>query len=270
MKTLKQGYVRMLPARFFKTTIVVALVVLQACVSNPRDTYITTSGEAIPPVIAQHNPDKYEGFNRAIFRFNETMDNWLLKPVARGYDTVLPWPVKAGVGHFFGNLWELTNIVNDGLQWKWDKAANDTGRLLLNSTIGVLGVFDVASRVGLERNDGESFNQTMAYWGIPRGPYLVLPLLGPTTARGVGAIPLNWATSPVTYLEPKTASYGLTALEIVHDRSILLATEELASGDFYLFVRDAYLQRLEYLEKDGQVEDDFGEQTFEDDAYEQY
>ncbi len=214
------------------------------------------------------SPDKFEGFNRAIFKFNDTMDRWLLKPVAKGYAKILPKPVKSGVGNFFDNLGEVTNVINDGLQWKWKQAAHDSGRFLINSTVGVLGLFDVASKTGLEKSDGETFTQTLAVWGVPRGSYLVLPFLGPTTIRGGFATPVDWYTSPITYIDvdPQEAQWGLVALDFIHDRAELLKTEELISGDRYLFVREVYLQRLDYLENDGDVVDDFGG-DFEDDEY---
>lgn len=210
--------------------------------------------------------DKFEGFNRAMFRFNDTIDRWLLKPVSKGYAKVVPGPVKTGVGNFFSNIGEVPNIINDGLQWKWKQASNDTGRLLVNSTIGLFGLFDVASKTGLERSDGENFGQTLSVWGVPRGSYLVLPFLGPNTVRGGFALPVDWASSPIQYLESSNAQLGLNVLDVVHVRAELLKAEDLISGDRYLFIREVYLQRLEYLENDGEVVDDFGG-GFEDDEY---
>lgn len=247
---------------FFRLFIVCFVFsLLGACASNPStQAYQDTQQAEIA------SKDQFEGFNRAVFKFNDTMDRWLLKPVAKGYHKVLPKPVKSGVGNFFDNLGEVTNILNDGLQWKWKQAANDSGRFLINSTIGVLGLFDVASRVGLEKSDGETFTQTLAAWGVPRGSYLVLPFLGPTTVRGGVATPVDWYSSPVSYVDPLEARLGFVAVDFIHDRADLLKTEELISGDRYLFVREVYLQRLEYLENDGVVADDFGGE-FEGDEY---
>jgi len=233
-------------------------VLTGACASTPQPN--VQSGE-------ENNSDKFEGFNRKVFVFNDTVDRWFLKPIAKGYDKALPSPVKTGVGNFFDNLGEVGNIVNDGLQWKWKRAANDTGRLLLNSTIGLLGLFDVASEAGLQQSDGENFTQTLARWGVPRGSYLVLPFLGPTTVRGGVSIPFDWYTSPIRYLESANAQLAADALAVVHDRAELFEVEELVSGDRYLFIREVYLQRLEFLEQDGVVEDSFGA-DFEDDEYE--
>lgn len=211
------------------------------------------------------NPDPLEKYNRAIFSFNLTLDRWLMKPVAKSYQWILPNPVERGVSNFFDNLGEVSNILNDVLQWKWRQAMNDSGRLLMNSTLGVAGFFDVASKVGLEESDGEDFGQTLAAWGVPRGPYIVVPFLGPYTLREGTGYPVDWFSNPVTYLESQAAQNSLTALNFVQLRASLLATEALASGDFYLFVRDAYLQRRDYLVNDGVVEDDFGDDMDFDD-----
>lgn len=233
------------------------ITLLGACASTPN-----TEGDVSDGAAA----DRFEGFNRATFKFNDTVDRWVLKPVAKGYRAVLPGPVRLGVGNFFSNLGEVTNIINDGLQWKWKQAANDTGRLLINSTVGLLGVFDVASKTGLEKSDGENFTQTLATWGVPRGSYLVLPFLGPNTIRGGFSVPFDWATAPIQYVDPTNARVGLNGMDFVHSRSELLQTEELISGDRYSFIREVYLQRLEYLENDGDVSDDFGGE-FDDDDY---
>ena len=130
----------------------------------------------------------------------------------------------------------------------------------INQISFCIKIINQIKKAGLEKSDGEDFGQTLAHWGVPQGPYLVLPFLGPSTIRETGALPVNWYTSPVTYVESDKARIGATALDFVHTRAGLLSTEELASGDFYLFVRDAYLQRREYLNNDGEVEDDFGDE----------
>jgi len=234
------------------------LVLLGACASAPQSSS-SEEPEMEKPV------DRFEGFNRTVFSFNDTIDRWLLKPVAKGYDWILPDPVQASVGNFFDNIGEVPSIINSSLQWKWERAAHDTGRLLVNSTVGVLGLFDVASKTGLDKKDPESFNQTLAEWGVPRGSYLVLPFLGPSTVRGTGALPAEWVTNPIQYLASSNAQLGANVVTIVHDRAELLDAEDLISGDRYLFIREAYLQRLDYLENDGQVSDDFGDDDFGDD-----
>lgn len=209
----------------------------------------------VPPA---PNKDPLEPFNRAMFAFNDALDGWVLKPVSKGYQYVTPDPVETGVGNFFSNLAEVSSAVNNVLQWKWKKAGNNTGRFLLNSTIGLVGLFDVAKYTGLEKNDHESFGQTLSHWGVGAGPYLVLPLRGPSTLTDTLAEPVDWVVDPLYELESEGKQYSLRALRVVHDRAQILAAEELISGDRYSFIRDAFLQRREYLVEDGEIEDDFG------------
>lgn len=234
--------------------VAVLLTLLGACASH---------GSAPEQDVQKNTQDPYEGFNRAMFAFNVKFDRWLLKPVAKGYDYVTPKPIKSGVNNFFDNLGEVSNIVNDTLQWKWAQAGNDSARLLINSTLGVAGLFDVANKFGMEQNEGEDFGQTLARWGVKQGPYLVLPMLGPSTVRDGIAAPIDsYVLDPLRYVEPVESRYALVGLRLVDLRTALFETEDLASGDFYLFVRDAYLQRRDYLEQDGAIdanfEDDFG------------
>lgn len=256
------------------SVVIIAGMFLGGCASTPQTTATEAQSEQDSAfddstVVVENNPDKLEKYNRAIFKFNDVLDRYLLKPVAKGYDAVFPVPIKIGVGNFFSNIGEVSNVINDGLQWKWKQAANDSGRLVINTTAGVAGIFDVAKHVGLEKSDGENFTQTLAKWGVPRGSYVVLPFLGPSTLRGVASMPVDIYTDPVTYVDPWEAQLGIRVVETVHTRAELLEAEELASGDYYLFVRDAYLQRLEYLEKDGNVDDSFGggNDDFGDDDY---
>ncbi|VUD56824.1 putative phospholipid-binding lipoprotein MlaA [Thalassocella blandensis] len=257
------------------------MLLLSACASNPQSNVAAAENEStavadedsfgaeLDEDASPSTPkkeDRFESFNRAVFSFNMTADRWLIKPVAKGYDFILPDPVQSGIGNFWGNLKEVSNVVNDGLQWKWKQAANDSGRFLINSTVGVLGFFDVARKMGLEKNEGENFTQTLAAWGVPRGPYLVLPILGSNTVRGTISLPVEWKLSPTSYINNFEARMGAKALEQLHVRTELLGTEELATGDFYVFVREAYMQRLKYLENDGKVEDSFGD-DFGDDDY---
>ncbi len=243
--------------RFVALAAVVSLV--SACASHEKK---DATGDDF--TVQQPDKDRFEGFNRTMFSFNQTLDKWILKPVAKGYRWVAPKPVEIGVNNFFSNLGEVSNIVNDVLQWKWEQAGNDTGRILINSTVGVLGLFDVASPAGLERSDGEDFGQTLAVWGVPRGPYLVLPLMGPATVRDGTGMPVEWYLDPVSYLDPPRDEYLVKGLDIVRQRAELLDVEDLVSGDMYIFMRDAYLQRRNYLINDGEVEDDFGADAFED------
>lgn len=234
-------------------TAIVAVLLFSGCASTPNG--------ASPQ-------DPWEGFNRTVHGFNDTMDSYLLKPVAQGYQAVTPDPVENSVSNFFGNLLEVRNIFNDVLQWKWKQAGVDTSRFLINSTLGLAGFFDVAKMFNLEKSEGEDFGQTLAAWGVGSGPYLVIPFLGPSTLRDAGGLPVDWAMKPVGYLDDVPLRNSLQGFNFVVDRANLLNAEEFVSGDKYVFFREAYLQRRDYLINDGQVEDDFG--GFEDDEYGDY
>lgn len=207
--------------------------------------------------------DPLEGFNRAMFRFNDTADRWALKPVARGYRAITPDPVERAVARIFGNLGEVVNIVNDVLQGKVGQAGNDSGRFIINSTVGLVGIFDVAEHWGLPKSDGEDFGQTFATWGVGQGPYLVLPFLGPSTFRDAPGKALDSFLNPIAYVEHIPTRNQLHGTNIVSDRAVLLEAEKLVKGDKYSFIRDVYLQRRDYLINDGQVEDDFGGEDYE-------
>ncbi|SHF06163.1 phospholipid-binding lipoprotein MlaA [Modicisalibacter ilicicola DSM 19980] len=207
--------------------------------------------------------DPWEGFNRRVFAFNEFIDRYALKPIAQGYDTITPQPVQNGVGNFFSNLGEIRNIANSALQWKWANAGAASGRFLVNSTLGLGGVLDPASRMEWQARD-EDFGQTLAVWGVAEGPYVVLPLLGGRTLRHAGGIPADWYTDPVTYLDDDTTRYGLRFLELVDLRASFLEQEELIRGDRYIFLRDTYLQRRRFEVNDGRTgEDPFASDDFD-------
>ncbi|EGG92863.1 VacJ-like lipoprotein [gamma proteobacterium IMCC1989] len=193
-----------------------------------------------------------------MFGFNNGVDTYFLKPVAQGYQFVMPDVAETGVSNFFSNLLEIRNIINSLLQGKGEKAANSTGRFLFNSTIGLAGLFDVAGGIGLEKQDGEDFGQTLGAWGVESGSYLVLPLLGPATVRDGVGIPVDMYLDPVNYHDQSSVRDKLTALKVIDIRAGLLDAEKLITGDKYVFMRDAYLQRREYLVKDGEVKDTFG------------
>ncbi|WP_339845956.1 VacJ family lipoprotein [uncultured Halopseudomonas sp.] len=209
---------------------------------------------AIEPIEA----DPWEPVNRAVFSFNDTVDRYTLKPIAKAYDWAVPEPVSKSISNVFNNLGEPRNLVNDTLQGKFHAAGIDTARFLLNSTVGVLGVFDVATKMGLQRND-EDFGQTLGAWGVPSGPYVVLPLLGPSTVRDGGSrIPESyaayWYTEQVDHVPTRNTAIGT---DLVDTRASLLSREELIRGDRYRFVRNAFLQNREFQVKDGEVEDQF-------------
>ncbi len=239
-------------SRILKVSAALACLFMVGCASQPASvdqSYV--------------NPDPWEGFNRKVFVFNEKLDAWILKPVAKGYDFVTPAPVQQGVGNFFSNIGEVPNVVNDVFQWKWKRAGLDSSRFLINSTVGVLGIFDVATAWGIEEGTGEDAGQTIGHWGVKQGPYIVLPLFGPTTLRDGLMRPVDYFLDPVSYITPTLDRLATSGGRIVHQRAELLTIDDLASGDLYIVVRDAYLQRRLFLEADGELdnefEDDFGD-----------
>lgn len=211
--------------------------------------------------------DPWEHYNRAMFRFNSNVDRAVLKPVAAGYVRVIPPLVRRGVNNFFHNLREPTSIINSLLQGKVKQGAIGTGRFLTNTTIGILGVFDLAMRFGLKRHQ-EDFGQTLAVWGVPQGPYLVLPLLGPSTVRdGAGLIPFYAYTDLRNDLGDTEARIALTALDVIDTRTTLLSTDRLLELqlDPYVFLREGYLQQRNNLIDDGRaLEEDFLDEDFDE------
>lgn len=205
----------------------------------------------------KHTSDPWEGMNRKIQAFNDTADRWVLKPVAKGYAKITPHLLRRGISNFFVNLTYPLVVVNDFLQGKFHDGASDTGRFIMNTTLGIGGLFDPASGAHLPLHD-EDFGQTFAKWGAGSGPYLVIPFLGPSTVRdGLGSA-VGFTVQPTRYLiEDNNTRYGMTALNFLEIRASLLDAEQLISGDRYIFMRDAYLQRREYLIMDGQVTDEF-------------
>lgn len=200
------------------------------------------------------NPkDPLEGFNRAMFAFNDGLDTVLIKPVAKGYDAVLPSPVRTGVTNFFGNIADLFIGVNNLLQGKPDQAFSDFGRVIINSTIGILGLFDVATEAGLEKHE-EDFGQTFGRWGVGDGAYVVIPFFGPRTVRDTVGLVLDVKTDPVANLADVSTRNSLLALRVIDNRADLLPADkviEQAALDKYSYVRDGYLQRRRNLIHDG-------------------
>jgi phospholipid-binding lipoprotein MlaA len=189
-----------------------------------------------------------------MFTFNEKFDDWLLKPVAKGYDWLLPQPVKNGVGNFFSNLLEPRTVLNDLMQGKWVQSGRDTGRFVINSTVGILGVMDVAKNVGLETQP-EDFGQSFAVWGVGEGPYFVWPIVGPRFLRETVGFGFDWVTNPVNWPSDQAVSWGLWAVDITDTRARFLPTdaviERAAGDDKYIFIREAYRQRRRNLVYDG-------------------
>jgi len=197
--------------------------------------------------------DPLEGFNRVMYAFNEGLDTVLIKPAARGYDAVLPTPVRTGVTNFFGNIADLFIGVNNLLQGKPAEAAGDIGRVVINSTVGILGLFDVASAAGLEKHE-EDFGQTFGRWGVGSGAYLVVPVFGPRTLRDTAGLVLDVTADPVANIGDVSTRNALTALRLVDARADLLPADKVieeAALDKYAYVRDGYLQRRRNLIHDG-------------------
>ena len=204
------------------------------------------------------NEDPWEPMNRAVFRFNDTVDRWALKPVAKGYRAVTPDVVKNGVHNVFRNLGEVRNLANNVLQFKMHDAGVDTARFFFNTTFGLLGFFDVATKMGLQRND-EDFGQTLGAWGVDSGPFVMLPFFGPSTVRDAGGRAADGLAgySYRSQMDHVPSRNTATGVDVVDTRAGLLSQERLIRGDKYRFIRNAWLQNREFKVRDGQVEDDF-------------
>ena len=200
-----------------------------------------------------HPDDPWEGYNRAIFAFNDRVDKAVLKPLATGYDTVAPLPVKVGVGNFFGNLGDIWTGINNLLQGKGRDGGTDAARVLINTTLGIFGVFDIASEMGIEKHD-EDLGQTFAVWGASSGPYFVVPFFGPNTIRSTVALPFDLRGTSLVRPEDIAVRNSLTGLRLVHKRWTLLGADravEEGSLDRYGYIRDFYLQQRRYEIFDG-------------------
>ena len=213
--------------------------------------------DASPPADAATDNaarDPLEGFNRAMYTFNDKLDRYLLKPVAKGYRKVTPTPVRRSVSNFFGNLHDVPIMLNNLLQGKPKQAASDFSRFFVNSTVGIFGLFDVATKWELPKHD-EDFGQTLAVWGVGSGPYLVLPFFGPSNMRDAPALVVDWETYPPNHMKDSGTRDKMFVLEVVDKRAQLLEAgdilEQAAGQDPYVFVREAYRQRRKYLIYDG-------------------
>ncbi len=194
--------------------------------------------------------------NRNVYAFNQGFDRIIVKPVSKGYDKVMPEFAKRGLGNFFNNIDDVNVIANDLLQLKITTAVEDSCRLVINTTLGIAGVIDVASNFGLYKNH-EDFGQTLGYWGVGTGPYLVVPFLGNTTLRdAIGFLP-DYLLNPIFWVDEDAYSNTLYALDTIDTRLYYMAAEAMISGDEYVFVRNAHLQRREYLVADGEVIDEW-------------
>lgn len=208
------------------------------------------------PVFAETESDPWEGFNRPVFTFNETLDKYAFKPLAQGYRYATPDLAEQGVSNFFDNLSDVRNLFNNLLQLKFEAAGQSFARLTFNSTFGLFGLIDVATPMGIEQKP-EDFGQTLGYWGVPSGPYLVLPLFGPSNPRDGISILADSAVDPVRQVGDTSDRNALYGLRLVDTRSRLLQAEQIISGDKYSFIRDAYMQRRAYQVNDESLDVDY-------------
>ncbi len=209
--------------------------------------------------------DPWEAFNRPMYTFNEKLDEYVARPLARGYQTITPAPVDRGITRFFGNLEDVQIALNNLLQFKFGEALSDVGRFGINTTIGILGFMDVATGMGLEKHE-EDFGQTLGKWGFASGPYLVLPVIGPSSARDAVGFAGDWVVNPIyTQIDSATISWSLYGIRYVDRRADLLKASrvlESAALDPYSFVRDSYMQRRRSLVLDGNLPEAEGEDFF--------
>ncbi len=229
----------------FRSFLISFIFQLVGCATTSVDGQSDLEGQEVSAT------DPYEGFNRTMFKFNDGLDSYLFEPIVDGYKWITPDILETGVSNVFTNMRGISVVINDLLQGKLKQGAQDTGRFLINSTVGIGGVFDVATHAGLEQND-EDFAQTLAVWGVPRGPYLVLPVLGPATFRGIPGAVVDSAANPVSYLGWPVAAMAALERRASEDGSLQFIDE--AAVDPYVFTREAYIQHREYLAADGELE----------------
>jgi len=198
--------------------------------------------------LSTNKDDPYENFNRKVFTFNDNVDDYVAKPISDGYKWVTPQLVQTGVFNFFNNLKNINVVINDALQAKFAQSAQDTGRLAINTTLGLGGIFDVAKHVGLEQNE-EDFDQTLAVWGVSHGSYLVIPFLGPSTVRGVPGAAFDTAANPSTYIGFPIMAASLINTRATAEGSLQFIDE--AALDPYIFTRESFLQWRDNLATDG-------------------
>jgi len=212
---------------------------------------------AASAAVAQNANDPLEGWNRAVFGFNEGLDAAVLKPVASGYKNAVPELVRTGVSNVFGNFGDLWSAINQLLQGKPVAAAQMTTRVATNTLFGIGGLFDVASDLGIDRQKSD-FGLTLGHWGLPAGPYIVWPLLGPSSLRDSAALPLDLSWRPSALSDDVPTRWGLSALQLIDVRASLLSAGKIIDDialDKYVFIRDGYLARRRSLVYDGEPPD---------------
>jgi phospholipid-binding lipoprotein MlaA len=242
--------------------LVIVVVFLAGCASTP------TGDDGEPPARAEYDP--FEPLNRSLYAFNDAVDRVTLKPIARGYKAVIPEFARRGVTNFSRNLFTPRSAINNFLQGKPRPGFSELGRFILNSTIGIGGLFDVAATQGIPVYD-EDFGQTLAVWGLPEGPYLFIPILGPNTMLDAVSTPVDIATDPLYHYDNSSVRDKLYVLRLIDLRMRLLTAETLLedSKDPYLTLRESYLQNRRFQVYDGnppstEEEDDLFEEFFEE------
>jgi phospholipid-binding lipoprotein MlaA len=233
--------------RIYKSTSVAALaaaLLLGGCAT-------------LPPGSKPDPRDRFERANRSVYTFNKAIDHAILRPVARGYVKVTPQPLRRGISNFLANIDYPITIINDALQGKVHDSLSDVARFGINTVVGVGGLFDPATHWGFEKHD-EDFGQTLGKWGVHPGPYLMLPIFGPSTVRDAPAKVVDHFTSPKTYLLNTHEDLAVSVVGVVDKRAGLLDTDHLIDNayDPYAFLRNAWLQRREYQVRDGKVPPD--------------
>lgn len=214
----------------------------------------------LPPALAgpQANvQDPLEAFNRGVYAFNEIVDHAVLRPVAVAYTSVVPSWVRKGVGHFFGNLADVWAIPNNALSFRGRATVDSVKRVLVNSTIGVMGLLDVASELDIDKHPAD-LGLMLSRWGVPSGPYVMVPLLGPRTLIEVIAYPIDWKGNLANHVDMVETRDLLMVLSFIDSRASYLQADDVINAgalDPYSFTRDSYLQRRQYLINDGDVQD---------------
>ncbi len=234
--------------RYTFITLVTGILSLSGCATS-----------ATNPQIIANKADPYERINRKIYVFNDAVDNYVAEPISNAYRYITPQFIQTGVFNFYNNLKNINVVANDILQAKLEQSAKDTGRFAINSTIGVAGLFDVAKKIGFEQNN-EDFDQTLAVWGVPRGSYLVIPLLGPTTVRGIPGSVFDTAANPASYVGAPIQLISLLNTRANAEGSLKFIDE--AALDPYVFTRESFLQWRENLATDGKSQ---ANSSFDDD-----
>ncbi len=222
---------------------------------------LSLAGCATVPAGSEHPGDPWEPYNRAVYEFNDGFDRYLLKPATETYVAVTPALIQTGVSNFFANLDDVRNSVNNLLQGRPLAAGSDLLRLALNTTLGIGGLVDVASEMGLRKHN-EDFGQTLGVWGVGSGPYFMLPFLGPSSVRDTAGLYGDYYASPTSYLDQNETRWGLRAVNVLDVRASVLKIERVLGDGFhdrYATLRDAYLKRRESQVRNGEVSAEQGQ-----------